>query len=176
MLHNEARELLVESYEKTHNAEEIAKIFGVNKYTVYHMAERKRKTGSVALRTSQRGRKQLLNDEDKQHIRQCIDETPDITLAELRTKLGLKASIQTLSRVVRAMGYRVKKRACRHPNRSVPDVRKERTDWRGSGLEKQADHLVLKWKGYKLIEPPIPARSNFLANMEVPDDADCYGE
>ena len=31
MLHNEARELLVESYEKTHNAEEIAKIFGVNK-------------------------------------------------------------------------------------------------------------------------------------------------
>ena len=34
MLHNEARELLVESYEKTHNAEEIAKIFGVNKYTV----------------------------------------------------------------------------------------------------------------------------------------------
>ena len=65
MLHNEARELLVESYEKTHNAEEIAKIFGVNKYTVYHMAERKRKTGSVALRTSQRGRKQLLNGEDK---------------------------------------------------------------------------------------------------------------
>ena len=66
---------------------------------------------SVALRTSQRGRKQLLNDEDKQHIRQCIDETPDITLAELRTKLGLKASIQTLSRVVRAMGYRVKKKS-----------------------------------------------------------------
>ena len=54
MPRNEDRELLIESYEKTHNAEEIAKIFGVNKYTVYHMAERKRKTGSVALRTSQR--------------------------------------------------------------------------------------------------------------------------
>ena len=48
MPRNEDRELLIESYEKTHNAEEIAKIFGVNKYTVYHMAERKRKTGSVA--------------------------------------------------------------------------------------------------------------------------------
>ena len=33
---NEDRELLIESYEKTHDAEEIAKIFGVNKYTVYH--------------------------------------------------------------------------------------------------------------------------------------------
>lgn len=33
---------------------------------------------------------------------------------------------------------------------------------------------VMKWKGYKLIEPPITAQNNFLANMEVPDDADCY--
>ena len=24
---------------------------------------------------------------------------------------------------------------------------------------------VMKWKGYKLIEPPIMAQSNFLANM-----------
>lgn len=33
---------------------------------------------------------------------------------------------------------------------------------------------VMKWKGYKLIEPPINARSNFLRDMEVPDDADYY--
>ena len=109
----------------------------------YNMSQGDEKNGQNAAQCgAMRGRKQLLNDEDKQHIRQCIDETPDITLAELRTKLGLKASIQTLSRVVRAMGYRVKKRACRHPNRSAPDVRKERRDWRGSGLEKQANHLV----------------------------------
>lgn len=49
MLHNEARKLLVEGYEATHNAEAIAKIFHVNKYTVYHLEERKRKTGSVDL-------------------------------------------------------------------------------------------------------------------------------
>lgn len=35
---------------------------------------------------------------------------------------------------------------------------------------------IMKWKGYKLVEPPISARSNFLANMEVPDDADFYSE
>jgi Zn-dependent peptidase ImmA (M78 family) len=28
---------------------------------------------------------------------------------------------------------------------------------------------VLKWKGYKIMEPPITARSNFLRDMEVPD-------
>ena len=31
---------------------------------------------------------------------------------------------------------------------------------------------VMKWKGYKLVEPPISARSNFLRDLEVPDDAD----
>lgn len=35
---------------------------------------------------------------------------------------------------------------------------------------------VMKWKGYKLIEPPIMAQSNFLANMEVPNNADCYND
>lgn len=31
---------------------------------------------------------------------------------------------------------------------------------------------VMKWKGYKLIEPPINARNNFLKDMEVPENAD----
>lgn len=31
---------------------------------------------------------------------------------------------------------------------------------------------VMKWKGYKLVEPPITARSNFLRDMEVPVNAD----
>ena len=35
-----------------------------------------------------------------------------------------------------------RKRARRHPNRSAPDVQEERTAWRESGLEKQADCLV----------------------------------
>ncbi len=33
---------------------------------------------------------------------------------------------------------------------------------------------VMKWKGYKMMEPPINARSNFLRDLEVPDNADNY--
>ncbi len=109
MLHNEARKLLVESYEATHNAKEIAKIFHVNKYTVYHLEERKRKTGSVDLQTWRRGRKALLNSKDKARIAQCITNNPTISLEELCTQLGLKVSISTMSRAVRALGFRVKK-------------------------------------------------------------------
>ena len=84
MLHNEARELLVEGYEATHDAKGIAKAYSVSKWMVYRLAEQKRKTGSVALRTSQRGRKPVLTTEDKEAIRRCIDEAPDITIEEIR--------------------------------------------------------------------------------------------
>ena len=33
---------------------------------------------------------------------------------------------------------------------------------------------LLKWKGYKMLESPIQVNSNFMRNMEVPDDADYY--
>ncbi len=89
--------------------EAIAKIFHVNKYTVYHLEERKRKTGSVDLQTWRRGRKALLSSTDKARIAECITKNSTISLEELRTQLGLKVSISTMSRVVRALGFRVKK-------------------------------------------------------------------
>ncbi len=60
MLHNEARELLVYGYEATHDVKGIAKAYLVSKWTAYRLVEQKRKTGCIALRTSQRGRKALL--------------------------------------------------------------------------------------------------------------------
>ena len=30
---------------------------------------------------------------------------------------------------------------------------------------------VMKWKGYKLVEPPLNAQSNFLRDLEVPDES-----
>lgn len=33
---------------------------------------------------------------------------------------------------------------------------------------------VMKWKGYKMIEPPIRAFNNFLRDLEVPDNVDDY--
>ena len=75
------------------------------------MAEQKRKTGSVALRTSQRGRKPVLAAEDKANIRQCIDEKPDITIEEIRENLSLPASYSTVERAINAMGYTLKKKS-----------------------------------------------------------------
>lgn len=111
MLHNEARELLVKGYEKSGKAEAIAQAYSVSERTVYRLAQQKRETGSVELRTNQRGRKPTLTEEDKKNIQQCMDERPDITINEIREKLQLKASYSTVERAVQAMGYTLKKKS-----------------------------------------------------------------
>ena len=57
MLHNEARKLVLEAWDKTHNAREIAKYFSVNESTVYRLVEERARTGSYETRTQMRGRK-----------------------------------------------------------------------------------------------------------------------
>ena len=42
MLHNEARKLLIEAWNKTHKAKEIAECFSVNTSTVYRLEKRMR--------------------------------------------------------------------------------------------------------------------------------------
>lgn len=72
MLHNEARNLLVEAYEKTHDAKGAALAYGVSVPTVYRLAEQKAKTGSVDLRVRERGRKRVLTQEDLGNIAKYV--------------------------------------------------------------------------------------------------------
>ena len=109
MLHSEARELLVEAYEKSRDVKRVAEDFGVSESRVYHLVMRKRRTEERgAVQTSQRGRKPLLTPQDKEKIRGCIDEKPDVTINELREKLDLSASESTVERAIRGMGYTLK--------------------------------------------------------------------
>ena len=48
MLHNEARRLLVQAYEQTHDAQTVAKCFQVSTSTVYRLSGQMKKTGSVS--------------------------------------------------------------------------------------------------------------------------------
>ena len=131
MLHNEARNLLVEAYEKTHDAKGTAIAYGVSVPTVYRLAEQKAKTGSVDLRVRERGRKRVLSQEDLGKIAKAIDEQPDITLAEIVDKLNLPVGIETVRRRIQAMGYRRKKKMIHASEQERPRCAgKERTmEW-----------------------------------------------
>lgn len=110
MLHNEARKLMVQAYERNKDAAQTALDFSVSTSTVYRLERQKKATGSVALKVNQRGRKPLLSEEDLKSIREQIESQNDITIEEIREHLKLTASYSTVERAVRKMGYTIKKK------------------------------------------------------------------
>ena len=49
MLHNEARKLILEAYDKGVSVKELAKCFSVNTCSIYRLLKRRNETGSLSL-------------------------------------------------------------------------------------------------------------------------------
>lgn len=111
MLHNEARELIVKAYEKSHNAAEVARNFSVSRWTVYDYVKRKKNNISIEVKTNQRGRKPKLTQQNLNDIKELINEQPDITIHEITEKLDIPASEETVRRAVVKMGFAYKKKS-----------------------------------------------------------------
>ena len=139
MLHNEARNLMVQAYEQTHDAKIVAKCFQVSTSTVYRLSVQMKKTGSVDLQTSQRGRKPALTEEDLQDIDQLIIAQPDITIDEIIEKQGLSVSNETVRKAVIGLGY---KSPFTRQSESVFDVVAAREAW---------SEMITQCEAYKLV-------------------------
>lgn len=111
MLHNEARKLVLEAWDKLHNAKEIAKCFSVNESTVYRLVERRERTGSFETRTYLRGRKPILSQEQDRTIIRLVQNEPDITVHEIIERLHLNVCNETVRRVLVRSGYTYKKKS-----------------------------------------------------------------
>ena len=111
MLHNEARKLLIQALEISHNVREVARNYGVNRSTVYRLKKRLDETGSIETRTYLRGRKPSLTPEEVENINQLVQNRPDITMDEIIETLHLTVSNETVRKTVRQLGYRRKKKS-----------------------------------------------------------------
>lgn len=120
MLNREMREVLVKTFNELHNADEVAKIFRVSRRTVYTYVEKARAGESLEVRTSERGRKAKLTEQDKEAIKNCIQEKPDITIHEINEKLQLPVSDEQVRRTVNKMGFRRKKKSMHAVERGRP--------------------------------------------------------
>ena len=110
MLNNTERNLLVKTFKEMPDAEKVAKIYSVSSNSVYRLARQMRETGSVELRTSLRGRKPSLTPENVEDIKRVVKEQPDITIREIREKLNLPVSDETVRTKVVKLGLRYKKK------------------------------------------------------------------
>ena len=64
MLHNEARKLILEAYDKGVSVKELAKCFSVNTSSIYRLLKRRNETGSYETQTNLRGKKPKLSEAD----------------------------------------------------------------------------------------------------------------
>ena len=106
MLNNTERNLLVKTFQEVPDAERVAKIYSVSPNSVYRLARQMRETGSVELKTSSRGRKPSLTPENVEDIKRVVEEQPDITIREIREKLNLPVSDETVRTKVVKLGLR----------------------------------------------------------------------
>ena len=111
MLHNEARKLVLETWDKTHNAKEIAKYFSVNQSTIYRLVEERARTGSYETRTQLRGRKPILTEKQHQDILELVQKQPDITMKEIIESLNLPVGSKAVRRFLIKQGYTYKKKS-----------------------------------------------------------------
>lgn len=99
MLHNEARKLILETYDKgVVNAKELAECFSVNSCSICRLLKRRNETGSYETQTYLRGKKPKLSDTDQQNILALMKKQPDITCLEIIEALNLPVSIDTVWR------------------------------------------------------------------------------
>ena len=111
MLHNEARHLIIQALNHHIPVKEIAECFSVNTSTIYRLRKQMETTGSVETRTSLRGRKHVLSNDDIVHIDSLIQQQPDITINEIMDTLQLKVSDETVRKAVLKLGYVYKKKS-----------------------------------------------------------------
>ena len=149
MLLNEARKLLIQALEKTHNAREVAENFSVNRGTVYRLKRQLEETGSIETRTYPRGRKSALSREGIRNIEQLLKEKPDITIAEIIDTLQLKACNETVRKAVLKLGYRRKKKSLHASEQEYPRCSRKRKNWSDRISEFKVSNLVfLDESGY----------------------------
>lgn len=104
----------------------VAEKYDVSRAWVDRLKQRRRETGEVAPRAQRYG-PQLKLGPHLHRLVELIREQPDRTLMELQEALGLSASLATIWRAVKRLGYTVKKngarvrtRSARHRRRAAP--------------------------------------------------------
>ena len=120
MLHNEARKLILEAYDKGVRVKELEKCFSVNTCSIYRLLKRRNET-----QTNLRGKKPKLSDADHQHILSLLEKQPDITCLEIIETLNLSVSIDTVWRFLQKAGYRRKKKSLHASEQDRPRCGRE---------------------------------------------------
>ena len=115
------RERIVAAYEaKEGTRQEVARRFKVSEGMVKKLLAQKQRTGDVRPRHRFSGRKAKLLPAYGKALRELVAQTPDLTLAEMKTRLNLACTVPAIHQVLVKLGLTYKKRRSTPPSKTGP--------------------------------------------------------
>lgn len=118
------RERILKAYDRGDvTREQVASRFEVSLDMVKKLIQQRRQSGDIAPRQHRSGRKPIILDFHRRELRLLVARQPDLTLEEIRTRMGLKCTIQAIHYVLADMGLTYKKRHSvlrNNPDRTSP--------------------------------------------------------
>jgi transposase len=114
------RRWIISAYQAGNGTKEIAAIFGRCESAVRRVRQNHRERGTADLLLHLRGRKGKLSDELKTRLSQFVKDHPDATLAEIKNRLRLDASLSTIDRWLKKLGLSFKKSPSTPPSKTGP--------------------------------------------------------
>ncbi len=115
------RERIVAAYVgKEGTREEVAKRFKVSVGMVKKLLAQKSRTGDLMPRYRFCGRKARLEPEHGKSMRRLVELEPDVTLEEIKQRLGLGCTIGAIHWVLSRQGLTYKKRRSMRPSKTGP--------------------------------------------------------
>jgi transposase len=122
---------------------EIARRFRVSLSFVTRLLKRRRQTGALGPQPHGGGRRPALDEAALRRLRDLLREEPDLTLAEMRRRLGLSCSVVAIWRALRRLRITRKKKDRHHDERDRPDVRQRRAEFAEAIAAVDPEHVVV---------------------------------
>jgi transposase len=105
------RQRILKAYDRGDTTrEQVASRFEVSLGMVKKLIQQRRHAGDIAPRHHRSGRKPVILDSHRREMRLLLAKQPDLTLEEIRTRLGLGCTVQAIHYVLADMGMTYKKR------------------------------------------------------------------
>jgi transposase len=110
MISREIRALISAGAKRGMSVKEMALVYGVSERTIIRLLKRERETGGMEPRTQNCGRHSILAEYELEQLRTLVEVYPDMTLEELKEFMKLSVDISTISKILKKMGFRYKKK------------------------------------------------------------------
>jgi transposase len=104
------RERILDALERLGSALQVASLFSVAVNSVYNLRRLHDQTGTLRPRPNPGGRAPAIGPERYDEVRQLLADQPDLTLEQLRDRLGLRCSLAAVCRTLKKLGLTRKKK------------------------------------------------------------------